>query len=49
MKKAETDRQTRLTDTLVVNRAAANSLSAAWSADGDYVALLTDRTGKWEI
>jgi hypothetical protein len=27
----------------------ANSVSPAWSPDGDYLAFLTDRTGKWEI
>jgi hypothetical protein len=26
-----------------------NSASPAWSPDGDYLAFLTDRTGKWEI
>jgi hypothetical protein len=26
-----------------------NSVSPAWSPDGDHLAFLTDRTGKWEI
>jgi Tol biopolymer transport system component len=26
-----------------------NSVSPAWSPDGQYIAFLTDRTGKWEI
>jgi hypothetical protein len=26
-----------------------NSVSPAWSPDGDYLAFLTDRTGEWEI
>jgi TolB protein len=28
---------------------AGNSVSPAWSPDGNYIAFLTDRSGKWEI
>lgn len=41
---------TRLTDTPALpNGTMGNSVSPAWSPDGDYIAFLTDRTGKWEI
>jgi TolB protein len=40
----------RLTDTpRKPNGEVANSVAAAWSPDGAYIAFLTDRTGKWEI
>jgi TolB protein len=40
----------RLTDTPAkANGQAANSVAPAWSPDGNYIAFLTDRTGKWEI
>lgn len=42
--------ETRLTDTpSQASGAAANSVSPAWSPDGDHVAFLTDRTGEWQI
>ena len=41
---------TRLTDTgKKPNGEVGNSVAAAWSPDGQYLAFLTDRTGKWEI
>jgi hypothetical protein len=41
---------TRLTDTpKKPNGELGNSAAAAWSPDGQYLAFLTDRTGKWEI
>jgi hypothetical protein len=47
---------TRLTNTPALSErtpsldgAAANSVSPAWSPDGNYIAFLTDRSGKWEI
>jgi hypothetical protein len=47
---------TRLTDTPAwpdappsLSGAPANSVSPAWSPDGNYIAFLTDRTGEWEI
>jgi TolB protein len=40
----------RLTDTpRKPGGALANSVSPAWSPDGQYIAFLTDRTGWWEI
>jgi Tol biopolymer transport system component len=40
----------RLTDTPEKpNGEVANSVSPAWSPDGNYIAFLTDRTGRWEI
>jgi TolB protein len=45
-----TGQQTRLTDTPAwSDGTAANSVSPAWSPDGNYVAFLTDRSGEWEI
>jgi TolB protein len=45
-----TGRQTRLTDTLALaDGSVANSVSPAWSPDGNYLAFLTDRAGEWEI
>jgi hypothetical protein len=41
---------TRLTDTPTLpNGTPGNSVSPAWSPDGQYIAFLTDRTGEWEI
>jgi hypothetical protein len=41
---------TRLTDTpKKPNGEVGNSAAAAWSPDGQYLAFLTDRTGRWEI
>ncbi|MFC2015467.1 TolB family protein [Chloroflexota bacterium] len=41
---------TRLTDTPAgPDGAAANSVSPAWSPDGNHIAFLTDRTDEWEI
>lgn len=43
-------RQARLTDTPVLAAGTpGNSVSPAWSPDGEYIAFLTDRTAKWEI
>jgi TolB protein len=40
----------RLTDTpRKPGGALANSVSPAWSPNGQYIAFLTDRTGRWEI
>jgi dipeptidyl aminopeptidase/acylaminoacyl peptidase len=40
----------RLTDTpQKPNGQVGNSVSPAWSPDGDYIAFLSDRSGKWEI
>lgn len=40
----------RLTDTPALpDGTAANSVSPAWSPDGNYIAFLTDRNGEWEI
>ncbi len=40
----------RLTDTpKKPNGQVGNSASPAWSPDGNYIAFLTDRSGKWEI
>ena len=40
----------RLTDTPnKPNGQVGNSASPAWSPDGNYIAFLTDRSGKWEI
>jgi TolB protein len=51
-----TGQQTRLTDTPTwsdgapsVDGVIANSVSPAWSPDGNYIAFLTDRSGQWEI
>ena len=45
-----TGQQTRLTDTPAwSDGTAANSVSPAWSPDGNYIAFLTDRSGEWEI
>lgn len=41
---------TRLTDTPALpDGTAANSVSPAWSPDGNTIAFLTDRAGEWEI
>jgi TolB protein len=40
----------RLTDTPIQPTGSlGNSVSPAWSPDGQYIAFLTDRTGRWEI
>jgi Tol biopolymer transport system component len=47
---ANTGQQTQLTDTPPwPDGTAANSVSPAWSPDGNYLAFLTDRTGEWQI
>jgi TolB protein len=47
---ADSKNLSRLTDTPPwADGTAANSVSPAWSPDGQTVAFLTDRTGKWEI
>jgi TolB protein len=41
---------TRLTSTASKpNGEVGNSAAPAWSPDGQYIAFLTDRSGKWEI
>ena len=41
---------TRLTDTPPwPDGTMANSVSPAWSPDGNYLAFLSDRTGEWQI
>jgi hypothetical protein len=45
-----TGEETRLTDTsALLDGTAANSVSPAWSPDGNHIAFLTDRSGAWEI